>query len=104
MTPLLVIADVSGTGSQSDVAAGAWLTLVLPLAVLALVLTWWWLAARRGWPKLPHARRHTPAVGTPPAPQAPAPRAAPAPAPTPQAPTPHAPAPQREPPPRDGDA
>jgi hypothetical protein len=78
MTPLLLIADVTGTGAPSDVAAGAWMTLVLPLALLAIVLTWWWLAARRGWPKLPGARR--------------------------QAPTPHAPAPQREPPQPNGDA
>lgn len=62
MTPvLLVIADVTGTGAPSDVTAGAVLTLVLPLALLALVLTWWWLAARRGWPKLPVARRPPPA-------------------------------------------
>ena len=82
MTPLLLIADVSGSGSASDVAAGAWMTLVLPLVLLAVVLTWWWLAARRGWPKLPVARRQAPA----------------------QAPAPQAPAPQREPPRRDGDA
>jgi len=78
MTPLLLIADVSGTGSPSDVAAGAWLTLVLPLVLLAIVLTWWWFAARRGWPKLPGARRQVRA--------------------------PHAPAPQREPPRQDGEA
>jgi hypothetical protein len=78
MTPLQLIADVTGTGHPSDVTAGAVLTLVLPLALLAIVLTWWWLAARRGWPKLPAERR--------------------------QAPAPHAPAPQREPPQRDGDA
>lgn len=85
MTPLLLvlIADVSGTGHPSDVTAGAVLTLVLPLALLAIVLTWWWLAARRGWPKLPLARRQAAA---------------------PQAPAPHAPAPRREPPRRDGDA
>jgi hypothetical protein len=94
MTPLLLlIADVSGTGHPSDVTAGAVLTLVLPLALLAIVLTWWWLAARRGWPKLPVARRQAPAA------QAPAP-----PAPVPQAPVPRAPASQREPPRRDGDA
>lgn len=75
MTTLLLIADVSGTGAPSDVEAGAWLTLVLPLALLAIVLTWWWLAARRGWPKLPGARRQT-----------------------------SAPAAQRKPPPRNGDA
>lgn len=83
MTPLLLIADVSGTGHPSDVTAGAVLTLVLPLALLAIVLTWWWLAARRGWPKLPVARRQVPA---------------------PQAPASQAPAPRGEPPPRDGDA
>jgi hypothetical protein len=60
MTPLLLIADVSGTGHPSDVIAGAVLTLVLPLALLAIVLTWWWFAARRGWPKLPAARREAP--------------------------------------------
>jgi hypothetical protein len=83
MTPLRLIADVTGTGHPSDVTAGAVLTLVLPLALLAIVLTWWWLAARRGWPKLPAERRQAQA---------------------PQAPDPHAPAPQREPPQRDGDA
>lgn len=87
MTPLLLIADVSGTGHPSDVTAGAVLTLVLPLALLAIVLTWWWLAARRGWPKLPVARRQAPAAQ----------------APAPPAPVSHAPAPQRERP-RDGDA
>jgi len=83
MAPLLLIADVSGSGAPSDVPAGAWLTLVLPLALLAIVLTWWWLAARRGWPKLPVARRQAPAA---------------------QAPPPQVPAPQREPSPHDGDA
>lgn len=79
----VLIADVTGSGSQSDVTAGAWMTLVLPLAVLAIVLTWWWLAARRGWPKLPGARRQAPAA---------------------QAPPPQAPGPQREPSRHDGDA
>ncbi len=89
MTPLLLlIADVSGSGAPSDVEAGAWLTLVLPLALLAIVLTWWWLAARRGWPKLPGARR-----------QASAPSA-----PTTQPSAPHAPAAERDRPRRDGDA
>ena len=88
MTSLLLIADVSGTGHPSDVTAGAVLTLVLPLALLAIVLTWWWLAARRGWPKLPVARREAPAAQAPVA----------------QAPVPQAPTPQREPPRRDGNA
>lgn len=94
MTPLLLvlIADVRGTGHPSDVIAGAVLTLVLPLALLAIVLTWWWLAARRGWPKLPVAQRR--AAG---------PQAPPSQGPAPQAPVPHAPVPRREPP-RDGDA
>jgi hypothetical protein len=51
-----VIADVSGTGAPSHVNSGAWLTLVLPLALLVLVLGWWWFAARRGWPPLPTSR------------------------------------------------
>jgi len=38
------------------VTAGAVLTLVVPLALLVLVLAWWWLAVRRGWPALPTAR------------------------------------------------
>ncbi|HXE44610.1 MAG TPA: hypothetical protein VN635_05385 [Conexibacter sp.] len=87
MTPLplvlLPIADVTGTGGASDVTAGAWMTLVLPLALLAVVLTWWWLAARRGWPKLPVARRQAPAS---------------------QAPTTQPPTAQREPPRQDGAA
>ncbi len=86
--PLVPIADVTGTGGASNVPAGAWMTLVLPLVVLAIVLTWWWLAAKRGWPKLPVARRQAPAPG----------------APTAQPSAPSAPAPHREPPQRDGDA
>ena len=85
---LVLIADVRGTGAPSDVEAGAWLTLVLPLVVLAIVLTWWWLAARRGWPKLPVARRRAPV------PQAPAS----------EAPAPQALAPEHGPPRQDGDA
>jgi hypothetical protein len=62
-TALLVLADVTGTGAPSHVAAGAFLTLVLPLALLAVVLLWWWLAARRGWPKLPREQRPPAAPG-----------------------------------------
>lgn len=58
---LLTIADVTGTGAPSDVTAGAVLTLVLPLALLAIVLVWWWFAARRGWPKLPTDQHPAPA-------------------------------------------
>jgi hypothetical protein len=61
MTLLLTIADVTGTGAPSDVTAGAVLTLVLPLALLAIVLAWWWLTVRRGWPKLPAEQRPPPA-------------------------------------------
>jgi hypothetical protein len=52
-----VVADVSGTGAASHVTSGAVLTLVIPLALLVLVLLWWGLSARRGWPALP-TRRH----------------------------------------------
>jgi len=58
---LLRLAEITGNGAPSHVTAGAVLTLVLPLAVLALVLGWWWLAARRGWPPLPTARHPAPA-------------------------------------------
>ena len=51
-----VLADVTGSGAASHVTAGAVLTLVVPLALLVLVLAWWWLAVRRGWPALPTAR------------------------------------------------
>jgi hypothetical protein len=57
---LVTIADVTGSGSASDVSAGAVLTLVIPLLLLAIVLAWWWLAARRGWPTLPTARHPAP--------------------------------------------
>jgi hypothetical protein len=56
----IVMADVGGTGGVSHVNSGAWLTLVLPLALLILVLGWWWLAARRGWPPLPTSRHPAP--------------------------------------------
>ena len=42
-----VLADVGGTGAASHVTAGAVLTLVIPLALLVLVLAWWWLSSRR---------------------------------------------------------
>ena len=57
---LRLLADVHGNGAASDVPAGAVLTLVLPLALLALVLLWWWLAASRGWPPLPTTRHPAP--------------------------------------------
>jgi hypothetical protein len=60
MTYLWTLADVSGTGGASHVSSGAVLTLVLPLALLVLVLGWWWVAARRGWPPLPTARHPAP--------------------------------------------
>jgi hypothetical protein len=49
-TFLAVVADVGGNGAASDVTSGAVLTLVLPLALLAIILVWWWLTLRRGWP------------------------------------------------------
>lgn len=55
-----LLGDVQGTGAPSDVTAGAVLTLVLPMALLVLVLAWWWLAARRGWPPLPTTRHPVP--------------------------------------------
>jgi hypothetical protein len=58
---LLTIADVTGSGAASDVSSGAVWTLVIPLALLAIVLAWWWLAARRGWPALPTTRHPAPA-------------------------------------------
>lgn len=61
MTMPALLADVTGTGAPSDVIGGAVLTLVLPLALLAIVLVWWWLAARRGWPALPTERHPAPA-------------------------------------------
>lgn len=57
---LSLLGDVKGTGAPSDVTAGAVLTLVLPLALLVLVLAWWWLAVRRGWPTLPTTRHPAP--------------------------------------------
>jgi hypothetical protein len=57
---MLLLADVSGSGAASHVTSGAVLTLVLPLALLAIVLVWWWLAARRGWPPLPTSRHPAP--------------------------------------------
>lgn len=59
-TALSLVADVGGTGAGSHVTGGAVLTLVLPLALLVLVLAWWWLAARRGWPPLPTSKDHAP--------------------------------------------
>lgn len=56
----MIFADVTGSGAASDVTAGAVLTLVLPLVLLAIVLAWWWLAARRGWPPLPTTRHPAP--------------------------------------------
>jgi flagellar biogenesis protein FliO len=47
---LAPLADVSGTGAASNVSGGAVLTLVLPLALLAIVLVLGWLAVRTGWP------------------------------------------------------
>ena len=57
---LLTLADVMGSGAASDVCAGAVLTLVIPLALLAIVIAWWWLTARRGWPALPTTRHPAP--------------------------------------------
>ncbi|MGZ4202283.1 MAG: hypothetical protein ACXVRH_09525 [Thermoleophilaceae bacterium] len=55
-----LFADVGGTGAASHVTAGAVLTLVIPLALLVLVLAWWWLSSRRGWPALPTERHPAP--------------------------------------------
>jgi hypothetical protein len=59
-TALAVVADVGGTGAASHVTGGAVLTLVIPLGLLVLVLTWLWLAARRGWPPLPTDKQAAP--------------------------------------------
>ena len=59
-TALLVyhaLGDVTGSGAASDVTAGAVLTVVLPLGLLVIVLAWWWLSARRGWPPLPTGKQ-----------------------------------------------
>ena len=55
-----VVADVSGSGKASDVAGGAVMTLVLPLALLVIVLFLGWLAVRAGWPSLPTTRHPAP--------------------------------------------
>ena len=57
---LAPLADVSGTGAASNVSGGAVLTLVLPLALLAIVLVLGWLAVRTGWPSLPTTRHPAP--------------------------------------------
>jgi hypothetical protein len=59
-TASTLLADVSGTGGASHVTTGAWLTLVLPLALLAIVLVAWRLSARHGWPSLPTERHPAP--------------------------------------------
>jgi hypothetical protein len=38
----MVVADIA-----SDVTAGGWLTLVLPLGLLAIVLAWGWTLRQR---------------------------------------------------------
>jgi hypothetical protein len=59
-TLVAVLADVGGSGAASHVTTGAVLTLVIPLALLVLVLAWWALSARRGWPALPTERHPAP--------------------------------------------
>jgi hypothetical protein len=65
---LRLVADVGGSGAASDVTSGAVLTLALPLALLVVVLAWWWLAVRRGWPAVRKGRgaaEQPPAAPTP---------------------------------------
>lgn len=59
-----ILGDVGGNGAASHVTSGAVMTLVLPLALLAVVLAWLWLAVRRGWAPL---RGRTPETPEPPA-------------------------------------